>query len=342
MDNIKDYEQYTINSKIFYIKTVLKIYIVLMTFFSIYNFLYGANSLGFIELVSFVLSIYLLKNVQKDVYKSAIYILLIISFTIAFALTQADYANNDLLWSVIVPVNAFYLLKKKDAFMISGLFFLYLVYHIMSISVAGVTMIVQVNVIGSYSIVVMVSYLHKRSRDKSIKLNEKLINSLNKLSSTDKLTNLYNRFKIDNIMEHELQRARRYHTALSLAIIDIDHFKYVNDTHGHQAGDTVLKEFSNLLLLHTRKSDHLGRWGGEEFLLLLPNTNLEDAVQMSKYLKDVVQKTKFSFEFSNTCSIGVATFHDGDTVSKFIEKADKALYEAKSSGRNLVVSEKEI
>ena len=154
---------------------------------------------------------------------------------------------------------------------------------------------------------------------------------------TDPLTGLGNRMRLDEAMKESLDRARRYHSPFSIILLDIDHFKKINDTCGHLVGDTVLKMLSDLLKSALRKSDLAGRWGGEEFLILLPFQNLDHAVQVARKLKSLIEQTQFPQVGKVTASCGVAQYQFEKTVSDFVDKADQALYQAKASGRNRVV-----
>ena len=157
------------------------------------------------------------------------------------------------------------------------------------------------------------------------------------LAITDRLTGLYNRLKLDEVLMYEIVKTKRYHTALSLIIIDVDHFKSVNDTYGHQVGDTVLKEVANILRTVSRGSDVVGRWGGEEFLIILPNTNLAGALVAAEKIRTAIEEHSFSVAGKKTASLGVSEFLVEETEDAFIERADQALYRAKTGGRNQVV-----
>lgn len=162
---------------------------------------------------------------------------------------------------------------------------------------------------------------------------------IEELSVTDRLTQLYNRLKLDEIFAMELASARRYNTPFSIIILDIDHFKLVNDTWGHQAGDDVLKEFAAIIKNNVRETDIIGRWGGEEFLILSSGTNLEAAAELSQKLRATVSSFKFSFAGHKTASFGVSSYHPGDDEKSMVKRADEALYQAKENGRDRVETE---
>jgi diguanylate cyclase (GGDEF)-like protein len=162
---------------------------------------------------------------------------------------------------------------------------------------------------------------------------------LTELSITDGLTGLYNHRYIQERLEFEVKRARRYGGNLSCMMMDIDHFKLLNDTHGHQCGDFVLRELSNILRKQTREVDMCGRYGGEEFLILT-NVALPDAEQFAGKLRTAIGCHNFEFESKSlhvTVSIGVADFRPGmKDRHELIEMADVAMYQAKQDGRNLI------
>lgn len=162
------------------------------------------------------------------------------------------------------------------------------------------------------------------------------------MSTKDELTGLYNRRYFKESVKQEVSRARRYGTDLVLCMLDLDHFKQVNDTYGHPAGDMVLAEMGRKLRTWTRETDIVCRFGGEEFVVILPNTDIENAVIMGERLRQMVASHKFEFDtsrFQVTISMGVAVFSDSQVGSsdELIQMADQALYQAKEGGRNRVV-----
>lgn len=159
---------------------------------------------------------------------------------------------------------------------------------------------------------------------------------LEELWMTDHLTGLHNRQSVDQIWEREIQRSVRYGDVFSVLLIDIDHFKRVNDTFGHLVGDELLYQFSQLLQEISRDTDHIGRWGGEEFIVIIPGTNLSSAVLMAEKLRDRVEQYSFRTVGSITVSIGLACYRNGMSQDELFSVTDRALYRAKASGRNRV------
>lgn len=164
------------------------------------------------------------------------------------------------------------------------------------------------------------------------------LEEMEKLSVTDTLTNLHNRYKIEEILKNEIIRAERYNRCFGLLMLDIDFFKDVNDKYGHIQGDEILKEFADILKTHTRDSDYIGRWGGEEFLVIIPESSLEAIVGFAERIRSGILDHRFDVVGKITVSIGATLYKNGDTVESLISKADDAMYISKKSGRNSVNS----
>jgi two-component system cell cycle response regulator len=163
-----------------------------------------------------------------------------------------------------------------------------------------------------------------------------------RLTTMDGLTQVHNRRYFDEQIDREFSRARRYERVLSLVMMDIDHFKQVNDEHGHLAGDAVLRQLASTVRTRIRREDVFARYGGEEFGIILPEIDLKSAKMFAEKLRVLVSKQHFTFDRSSipvTVSLGVAllaTEHRG--AADLVRAADEKLYEAKTSGRNCVCS----
>ena len=189
----------------------------------------------------------------------------------------------------------------------------------------------------------MVSSL-RRGRAEISQAHEALIEKnreLHQLSITDGLTDLYNRKHLMDLFDMEMARARRYRIPFSVLIADIDYFKKINDTYGHLAGDSVLRRIADTLRHTVRECDHVGRYGGEEFLIILPNSDAAGAMKMAQRIRGQISQLSFyndGNEISMTISVGVAQCHnDEDSVEAILGRADSALYQAKAGGRNQVI-----
>jgi diguanylate cyclase (GGDEF)-like protein len=171
--------------------------------------------------------------------------------------------------------------------------------------------------------------------DKRLKLQE-LARDLRFQATTDPLTGLSNRLKFDQALAAEISRSMRYETPFSLVLYDVDNFKTVNDVHGHQIGDKVLVQLSRFVPSMLRNTDLLARWGGEEFIILTPESDGDMAYQATEKLRTAIEQVEFDGIGTITCSFGVAEYAYGDTAETLICRADDALYRAKLNGRNQV------
>ncbi len=155
-------------------------------------------------------------------------------------------------------------------------------------------------------------------------------------ASTDPLTQIYNRLKFNKIFQDEFRKAKAENLPLSFIMMDIDHFKSINDTYGHQVGDTVLKEITKVVRKNKKGSDVFARWGGEEFVILAVNTHLEGVKILAEHIREMIEVHMFSDVERVTSSFGVAVLTDESATDELIEKADQALYKAKKNGRNRI------
>jgi len=182
---------------------------------------------------------------------------------------------------------------------------------------------------------------HLRLRRLQAELRDKNA-MLERVSTTDAVTGLRTRRYVGEVLSIEVLRASRYRTPLAVAMCDLDHFKRVNDAFGHPAGDAVLAVASEVIRRTLRVTDIAGRYGGEEFLLVLPGTNLDGAGMLAERVRAAIEETEFDVgaaaSHSVTMSIGVAALAEGQSVEVLVTAADEALYEAKGEGRNRVVT----
>ena|GEM_PF-1971160 len=163
---------------------------------------------------------------------------------------------------------------------------------------------------------------------------------IEKISVTDPLTGIFNRLKLDEVLKREHTRYERYGQKFALILCDIDHFKRVNDTHGHLSGDKVLQEFTSLCKEHMRDIDVLGRWGGEEFLIIAPGTDIGGALNLAEKLRGAIAQFEFTDVDRVTASFGVAEIQEQEERDQLLRRMDEALYKAKEQGRNQVVGAK--
>lgn len=161
---------------------------------------------------------------------------------------------------------------------------------------------------------------------------------IKQLVQTDYLTKIYNRTYFDKQLELACEQYRRYGDIFSVILLDIDHFKAINDTFGHAQGDKILISLAKLIQTSLRSGDVLARWGGEEFIILLQHTTIEQATEVAEKLRQQIEKNSFSMPLQVTCSFGITQVFLEDTLSSCFMRVDKALYEAKESGRNKIIA----
>ena len=184
--------------------------------------------------------------------------------------------------------------------------------------------------------------LEERNRELEAMVNQRTeelrraLDDVRRMARIDSVTGLANRVAFDENISREIAYARRYSAPLSMLLLDVDHFKKVNDRYGHLKGDQVLHQLATLIVGHLRGVDAVHRWGGEEFIVLLPNTTLEHAAVCAEYLRWVVETREFGLDHPLTVSIGVARFKPDESCEDWVRRADEALYDAKTGGRNQV------
>ncbi len=180
------------------------------------------------------------------------------------------------------------------------------------------------------------AHLERMVQARTHELEEKNV-ELEKLSITDRLTHLCNRVRLEEVFSEQLHVAQRYGTPFALLLCDIDFFKRINDSFGHIVGDKVLVEIAQILEATIRETDLIGRWGGEEFLVICRETDREGAMLLAERLREAVEKHAFATGERQTLSIGVSCYAPQDTEVSMLGRADRALYLAKNDGRNRVV-----
>ena len=176
------------------------------------------------------------------------------------------------------------------------------------------------------------------STGKDVTEETMLNKEIERIATVDQLTGIYNRHKFEELFMIESERFRRFSQPLSLILIDIDHFKGVNDTYGHDVGDKVLVQLSAIVQESIRKIDIFARWGGEEFLLLCPGTDIENVRKLAEKIRQSVENTSFPVVGKITISLGLSGFHSDDSFNELFKRADQGLYYAKEHGRNQVAA----
>jgi len=181
-------------------------------------------------------------------------------------------------------------------------------------------------------IISYISMLKRKQRE--FKEVHQLYVDQSKKSITDSLTQLYNRYKLDNQLQIQFDNFKKNNEPFSLLVLDLDHFKTINDKYGHQIGDEVLQKFAQLLKKYSRVSDIVGRWGGEEFMIIYPNSDIENGYALAEKIRISLKESSELKEYNLTVSIGIGVPKKDSTLKQFIKNVDDALYEAKNKGRD--------
>jgi len=159
------------------------------------------------------------------------------------------------------------------------------------------------------------------------------------LATTDALTSIANRYSFEQCLHHEIARATRFNEPLSLISMDIDHFKEINDQQGHVIGDMTLIKLANLINIHVREIDVFARWGGDEFMILLPNTPLDEAENVAEKFRVLIKNEHITPDLDITASFGIAKLNTNEKPEQLVIRTDKALYRAKSEGRDKICTQ---
>ncbi|MDD2374397.1 MAG: GGDEF domain-containing protein [Eubacteriales bacterium] len=265
-----------------------------------------------------------------------------LSVVSVFLYAISVYENPKILlqtFSAIMLIIAFYMIYNSflailtvNLFMLAGFAFVTQLFHEPVEPLERAAIIV-------YLLVTIVLSTVAFSRTERLKRRQTvLMEQLESLSVTDALTRCYNRMKFNDELHNEIERSRRYGISMSLILYDYDYFKTINDEFGHPAGDLVLIRTSRLVRQSIRTVDVLARWGGEEFMLLLPDTPLKPATDLANRIREKIAACDCGPVSQVTCSFGVTELREGDTMESILQRVDDLLYMAKQEGRNQVVS----
>lgn len=323
--------------KSYFILSTLAILVITLSFFVYFNtFITPLYSIAILDGVSLVASYFCWYTLirRKNVELAAtILIVIIFMLTLLFIVDQnhKDYA---FAYGVIVPIIGIYLKGIRIGLLYCLVYFGTLLtvafFGIDTWEPVGFTLVSFINLTAVYFIVGLLIFYYELSRSEAFK-------KLQELSTTDALTGLFNRRHIDLKMHEVYALSLRYETPFSLILLDIDDFKKVNDTCGHLEGDKVLQKISHLLSMNSRESDIVGRWGGEEFLIVCPNTNIQSAQHVAEKMRQAVEKEVFDINFPITASFGVSEYKDDQPYEEIVLMVDRALYKAKGEGKNKIV-----
>ena len=306
--------------------------------------------LATLDAIAFFISFFAIVDLRKN--KILDRAILIGTANLFFLLIAFAYTNEStdfgLIWNIFFPIFTITLMGEKKGLILTGLFFLILfsmAYYNIGIwdhgewNIRSFVRLSGALVILTYMIYTYETILHHSDLE-LLKTHEKeaqYLDELRNLSITDPLTGLYNRRRMNELLQEHLENVKRYEDPFSLILFDIDNFKLVNDHFGHNVGDQVLIMIAKITQNSLRKTDFISRWGGEEFLIVLPKTLIEEAVFIAEKLRQEIESATYSPHNKVTCSFGVTQYRDTLEIEEIVNKADNALYQAKNSGKNRVM-----
>lgn len=343
-EDLMDTKEYR---RLILVRLILTLTSLILLFFAALHGLILENANKTIALIDFttaLLTLYALFSLKssKEIDKSAL--IGTISFLIFFI--SFIYINqNDsfgLIWVIFFPIFALTMNSTAKGLVFSLLFIF--ISSLMAFYGIGewqdgywdFKSFLRLSI--ALSIITLVMYIHEIAMEKVQEHEKDTLNFLEDLTLNDELTGIANRRHINSLLEIDYDKAKRYNTPFSVVLFDVDHFKNVNDTYGHLVGDEVLKDLASQINQSIRKTEMFGRWGGEEFILILSESTISSAYIVAEKIRKIISKTKFkSIEGDLTCSFGIAEYQEGITIDQLVEHADKALYQAKDYGRNTVV-----
>ncbi|SCY52261.1 GGDEF domain-containing protein [Alkaliphilus peptidifermentans] len=344
-----EYLNYEMTNAIKYIKPILLALGVLYLLFIIPDYFLIKDSktlqsilinrVSFLVLVLILyLRVKLVENYQSLTYWFTIYEMIIgISFLFVFYKYESP---NFLIQSMglIIIILSIFLVPNKYKYMVFASVFISISFFILSkITIRDISFSEYSASIVYITLVIILTGISSYKINESRRIQYVNSKALIKMSETDALTGIYNKAKFNDEIKRWVQISNRYNTPLSLVMFDIDDFKKTNDKYGHLIGDKVLVSITNIVLKNLRQTDVFARWGGEEFVILMPNTQVEQAVDITERLRLIVFDNPVDEVEHISCSFGVVELTYNDDVDTFLHRADQNLYSAKNSGKNLVV-----
>jgi len=326
-----------------------------------YSVITGCAELGFAVLTFYM--VYLLRHHPHKV--EAISTAAIVSYWLLFMTIFVYFPNNKtrfILFFLLAAAALFLKGRQRGTYWVIGILLSVILAHVLMQDSGYSHLDIATGTIHTLVLLVIFDYYEQLVRHQQVELseaNQRLENEvrqrtlelqqaneallqekdfLHSLSYKDQLTGLYNRYKIEEVFEYQKALTDRYNEQFSLILMDVDHFKQINDQYGHDIGDEVIKGVADVLRQHTRKSDLIVRWGGDEFVILATKTELTHMVELAEAIRCDIAMAPLSVldNKSVTVSIGVAAVVTEDTLKTMLRRADDALYEAKREGRNRV------
>lgn len=323
---------------------LLMMFLVCLFFFIVDEFAFGLHVLALVNLAGSIFSMVVFLSFRKscNIEKSAMATVLTLFIVLTAFLLAIGHSYYALCWLVILPPVAYFLLGRKQARIIVAIYFTASLTYLLLGSLVfwkdefpmEALLNIAVSVLG---IILLVSY-YEISRKEAAKALEQKNRELEILSERDCLTGLYNRNKLNSVVSRQIAMAKRNGRIFSVLLADMDFFKEINDTYGHMAGDAVLTGISDVLGKACRETDFVGRWGGEEFLIVCPDTGSVGAKILGERIIKEVSGYKLGKVRDISLSIGLTSYQEGDNGDTILTRADKALYLAKENGRRRLES----
>ncbi len=263
-------------------------------------------------------------------------------FSASFLLIYSLYESPNLLiqsWGVILIILAIFLLPNRWIYAVSVSLLLYVGFFILALRIHPVIVLREITAAGTYPLVIIFFSSFVTSRFNYYKRIQYLYSKrLSYYSTHDTLTHLFNRYKFEDELDKLIGLAKRYQTQFSLIFYDFDDFKKINDQYGHPMGDYILRTQARIVNKNIRECDIFARWGGEEFIIILPQNNLEGALGAATKIKTIISEYPFKIG-TITCSVGVTSYHEADTKDTIMQRVDQMLYMAKRGGKDGIASD---
>lgn len=331
-----DHTAYEKDHQVSLIKSILLVVIGFSLFAGLTNFaFFDSYLLGSLNVVSVILSLLVAFYYHRSANVKVTSWLLcgIVVFNMLSLIGITKGSSYTLIWMTILPPICFFLLGRKGGSWAVGLSFGIVAGYVFYMRTEKITSSFTNGAFLNIFCAFVVLWLLFRHYEES---RENAYSALERLSITDKLTGLNNRSRLDEILTEQLGIANRMKQPMIVVLADCDHFKVVNDKYGHLYGDYVLKTLAEILVSHVREGDFVGRWGGEEFLIVCPDTTIKEAEILIERLREKIASFPLRLKRNVTMTFGIAGKKENDDMTNIVNRADKALYQGKKAGRNTV------
>lgn len=325
------------------LKFVLKALFLIGLIYAVINFVFKYHehyiAIGVLELAVSVISLVILFYYRstKKIYPAIIITISLMTLALFAFFALAGSRRYAFYWICIYPPVVYFLLERKKANIIVGLYCAYMFLFMISGYVKWESDEIRldsiINIIGAtLGLIFLLRYFNISRKEAENAIEEKN-NELKGLIITDYLTGLYNRIKLDDVLHSELKKVSTGESTFSIILADVDNFKIINDTFGHLTGDSVLIDVAQALKKCCDENNIVGRWGGEEFLIVCPQMNIVQTKAFCEKILCTISEHKYSIGKKITLSFGITEYLHKDSIDTLLNRADKALYHAKKMGK---------